>query len=94
MDSDNATANQSDNATANRMGLQAAETASPVVQEIVDELATTHEGGDVEEVADAVQEKWTEKFGDEVAPIPEDAAAEIAEHIAAGNEVTIVPPEP
>ncbi len=84
----------SDSATANRMRIEAAETAAPSVQEIVDELSDSHEGEDVEVVADAVQEKWTEKFGEQATPIPDEDAVVIAEHIAAGDGVTIVPPKP
>lgn len=82
----------SDNATANRMKLEAAANASPTVQEIVDELAETHEGRDVEEVTEAVQEKWTEKFGEQATPIEDEPAEVLAEHIAQGDDVTIVAP--
>lgn len=85
---------ESDNATANRMNIEAAENVSPAVQEIVDELAETHEGRDSEEVAAAVQDKWSEKFGEVAEPVDEGDAAEIAQHIAEGNDVTIVPPAP
>jgi major membrane immunogen (membrane-anchored lipoprotein) len=84
----------SDNATANRMNLEAAGNASPVVQEIADELVETHEGAAVDEVTEAIQDKWTEKFGEDVVPIEESDAAELAEAISAGEDITIVAPEP
>jgi hypothetical protein len=84
----------SDNATANRMNLEAAANASPVVQEIVDELGETHEGVDVAEVTEAVQEKWADRFGPDATPIEHEHATEIAESISAGDDVTIVAPQP
>lgn len=84
----------SDNATANRMNIEAAENASPAVQEIVDELSETHEDKAVNEATEAVQDKWSEKFGAAAAPIPDDHAVELAEHVSQGEDVTIVPPSP
>ncbi|MDQ1734464.1 MAG: hypothetical protein QOH56_715 [Pseudonocardiales bacterium] len=82
----------SDNATANRMHIEGAQNAAPVVQEMVDELGETHAGAEVEVVEDAVQEKWVDTFGEAAAPLDQEIAAEIAEHISDGTEVKIVPP--
>jgi hypothetical protein len=82
----------SDNATANRMHIEGAQNAAPVVQEMVDELGETHAGADVGAVEDAVQEKWVDTFGEVAAPLDQDTAAEIAEHLSEGTEIKIVPP--
>jgi hypothetical protein len=82
---------KSDNASANRMANEASENVAETVQDIVEELAETHTGKDPEEVADAVQEKWTERQGDAFPPLHDDKAAEYAEHISQGSDVTVVP---
>jgi hypothetical protein len=82
---------KSTNATANRMANEASESVADTVQEIVDELADTHVGEDPEEVVDAVQEKWTEKQGDAAPPLAPSKAAEYAQHISHGRDVTVVP---
>jgi hypothetical protein len=82
---------KSENATANRMANVASENVAGTVQDIVEELGDTHTGKDPEEVVEAVQQKWAEKQGDIVPPLPEDKAVEVAEHISEGNDVTVVP---
>jgi uncharacterized membrane protein YkoI len=82
---------KSENATANRMANQATETVAETVQDIVEEVSETHGGKDPEEIQDAVQEKWAEKQGDAAPPLPPEKAAEYAEHISEGNDVTVVP---
>jgi hypothetical protein len=81
---------KSENATVNRMANEASDHVADTVQEVVDEVAETHSGKDVGEVVDAVQEKWAAKVGD-VAPLPEHKAAEYAQHISDGKNVTVVP---
>jgi hypothetical protein len=81
---------KSENATVNRMANEASEHVADTVQEVVDEVAETHSGKDVDEVVEAVHEKWAEKVGD-VAPLPDHKAVEYAAHISEGNNVTVVP---
>lgn len=82
---------KSTNPTANRMANEASESVAETVQEIVDELGETHAGADPEDVADAVQEKWAEKQGDAAPPLSEEKAAEYAQHISDGRDVTVIP---
>lgn len=82
---------KSENASANRMATQASENVAETVQDIVEEVAETHTGKHPEEVADAVQEKWVEKQGDAAPPLHPDKAAEYADHISRGRDVTVVP---
>jgi hypothetical protein len=82
---------KSDNASANRMANEASERVAETVQDIVEELAETHTGKDPEVVADALQEKWTQKQGDAFPPLHDEKAAEYAEHISRGSDVTVVP---
>lgn len=79
------------NATANRMTVEASEHVAGTVQEIVEEVAETHAGAAPEQVAEAVQEKWTDKVGEAAPPLGDDKAAEYAEHIVEGKDVTVVP---
>lgn len=81
----------SENVSANRMANQASERVADTVQEIVEEVAETHSGKPQEEVASALQEKWTEKHGEATPPLSPDKADEYAEHISDGTDVTIVP---
>jgi molybdopterin converting factor small subunit len=82
----------SDNPTANRMHFEGAHNATPVVQEIVDEVAEEQTGAEVEQVEAAIQDKWADTFGEAAAPVPDEDAAEMAQHISDGTEVKIVPP--
>jgi hypothetical protein len=81
---------KSENATVNRMANEASDHVAETVQEVVDEVAEKHSGKDFGEVVDAVHEKWAAKVG-EVAPLPEHKAAEYAQHISEGKNVTVVP---
>jgi molybdopterin converting factor small subunit len=82
----------SDNATANRMNIEAGHNAAPVVQGIVDELSESHAGEEKEKVEEAVQEKWTDAFGEAASPLDEQDSAKLAHHISEGDDITIVPP--
>jgi hypothetical protein len=78
--------------TVNRMNIEAAENNAATLQEIVDDVGEDAEGERVEEVVDELHEKWTDRYGETAADLPEDTAEEIAEHLVAGDDVTVAPP--
>ena len=82
---------KSNNVTVNRMADVASENVANTVQEVVDEVAESHGGGDVDAVTEAVQVAWAAKAGEAAPPLPEHVAAEYAHHISRGNDLTVVP---
>jgi hypothetical protein len=85
---------KSENVTANRMADEASVHVADTVQQVIDEVADTHSGRDVDEVRDAVQENWTSKVGDAGPALPDPLAADYAQHISKGNNVKVIPGHP
>lgn len=77
--------------TANRMHIEAAEKSASALQDIVADVADDAEGEPVPEVAEELKDKWSERYGETAAGLPSDTADEIAEHLTAGNDVTVTP---
>lgn len=79
-----------DNATAIRMAKQAAERHAETVQEIVEEVATSHAGAPQAQVEHALRQTWADKLPASAPPLPDEKAEEYAEHISADRNVVVV----
>ncbi|MGB8652851.1 MAG: hypothetical protein WCD35_19560 [Mycobacteriales bacterium] len=79
------------NATAGRMAKQAQEGTAATLDDIATEVADELPGADPGTVEAEVQRRWAERAGEAAAPLPQDLAGTIAEHVSAGADVTVVP---
>lgn len=78
--------------TANRMHVEAAENSAQTLQEIVDDVGDDAEGEHPADVAEELRDQWSDRYGEAVPDLPAETAEEIADHLVAGEDVTVVPP--